>query len=115
MPELKKISEGAGYRTVGRIVGLVQPIVKVNGGLGVVDRREKRRAANEPDRSFRGQVWRPRVRVFQPRAPLVIKKPDSEAWINGRLVRIGERAGYLVQAEPRIERRFVRDAMVHAN
>ena len=114
-PELIQVRIRAEDRTSGSVVALKQPVAEPERRLPVVDGREKRRAPNVTQRRIGARVRRECTRISHGRVALMIEELNPKAGIDDGLVRIRDRASYMVQAEASKQAGFIRSLVVHAN
>src|SRR5207247_10653395 len=114
-PDVIQVLLRAEDRTYGSVVALKQPVAEPERRLPVVDGREKRRAPNVTQRRIGARVRRECTRISHGRVALMIEELNAKAGIDDGLIRIRDRASYLVQAEASKQAGFVRNLVVHAN
>src|ERR1700682_948388 len=107
MFELVQMTEGTKNGAVRSVETYKNAVAEIERGVRVIDGGKKRRAANVAEGCGEAEARRNGACVLHCGIALVIEKTYPEAWVDGRLVWIGDRSVDLVQAEAREQCGFI--------
>ena len=109
---LEEIAIGGHDRSASGVESLVEPVVELDGGVGVVRGGKLRGGSGKADRALKGEARRDGAGVGDNAVALMVHISDAEGWINGGLVGVGGWSEEVVEVEAGHQLRFTGELVI---